>query len=248
MPLFAISLLIQIVLIIHVLRTGRERMWIWILIALPMIGGLAYLVVELIPEWRRTIGGQRALRQVKASLNPGGAVRQWQMAWEQSPNADNARGYAGALIANQRFEEALTILHQVTSGFFKHEPNLLLLIAEARYSLEQYPQAIEALETLIAENPGFKSAQGHLLYARALEQNQQTNKALEEYRAVAHYFPGAEARYRLGLALKNAGQHQESITEFEQILKDARLAPAHFRKSQKLWLSQVKTELQALTS
>ena len=42
--------LIQIALIIHVLKTGASRFWILILIFMPLIGGLAYFVIELLPQ------------------------------------------------------------------------------------------------------------------------------------------------------------------------------------------------------
>jgi len=52
-----------------------------------------------------------------------------------------------------------------------------------------------------------------------------------------------EARYRLALCLKATGNSQASNDEFESIINDAKLAPPHFRKSQKTWLEAVKREL-----
>ncbi len=57
------------------------------------------------------------------------------------------------------------------------------------------------------------------------------------------YFPGVEARYRLALCLASNGQENAARKEFESILNDAKLAPPHFRKSQKPWLDAVKKEL-----
>ena len=51
-PLLSILIwLIQLALIIHVLKTGRSRYWILMLLFMPAIGGLAYLVIEIIPEF-----------------------------------------------------------------------------------------------------------------------------------------------------------------------------------------------------
>ena len=41
-----------------------------ILMMLPGIGGLAYVLIELLPEWLRGPDGQRAARQVANKLNP----------------------------------------------------------------------------------------------------------------------------------------------------------------------------------
>src|SRR6056300_933950 len=98
--------LIQLALIIHVLKTGRSRYWILMLLFMPMIGGLAYLVIELIPEFSGSISGQRAVRNVKKTLNPGADLRQHEAAWEQSPNVDNGRRYAEALMGAGKIAEA----------------------------------------------------------------------------------------------------------------------------------------------
>jgi hypothetical protein len=49
---------LQLLLIIHVLKTRRDFFWIYLLIFLPLVGGLAYIVVEILPG----IGRSRAVR------------------------------------------------------------------------------------------------------------------------------------------------------------------------------------------
>jgi hypothetical protein len=42
-------LALQLLLIIHVIKTGRNTLWIFLLIFVPLVGGLAYLIVEVLP-------------------------------------------------------------------------------------------------------------------------------------------------------------------------------------------------------
>ncbi|MBT8061219.1 MAG: tetratricopeptide repeat protein [Xanthomonadales bacterium] len=237
---------VQLLLVIHVLKTGRNRYWIIMLIMLPLIGGVAYLVIEILPEFTGGIRGQRALRQVKKAVNPGAELRQHEAAWQQSPNADNARRYATALLEADKHDEAAKVLDQALSGFFSTEPSLLLLRARLLFDTGNAAGAVDALETLTGENPDFRSPEGHLLYARALEAHGKNEQAINEYRQVAGYFPGVEARYRLASALVKTGHTDDARTELEQLLNDASLAPAHFRKSQKPWLESAKQALKAL--
>jgi hypothetical protein len=238
-----ITYFIQILLVIHVLKTGRNRYWIWLLLFLPLVGGIAYLVMELLPGFTGSITGQKALRGARTALKPGADLKRHAAAWQQSANADNARRYAEALLAAEKQEEAESVLDGAMNGFFRTEPNLMLLKARARYAGEDPQGTVAILEQLQEANPDFRSADGHLLNARALEDAGNTDRALEEYRAVANYFPGAEARCRLALALKNAGFEQDSRTEFEQMTADADLAPRHFRKSQSEWLRRARKAL-----
>jgi len=246
MKVSIISILIwitQLALIIHVLKTGRSRYWIIMLFFMPMIGGIAYLLIEILPEFSGSITGQRAVRNVKKTLNPGADLRHHEAAWEQSPNVDNARRYAGVLMESGKTNEAEAIVDQSLKGLFATEPTLLLIKARIQFDHDQTADAIKSLETLQEHNPDFRNASGHLLYARALEANGQTEKAVREYSSVSGYFPGVEARYRLALCLKATGNEQASNAELESIINDAKLAPPHFRKSQKQWLDAVKREM-----
>ncbi len=235
--------LIQLALIIHVLKTDRNRYWILFLLFMPMIGGVAYLVIEILPEFSSSITGQRAARSVRKTLNPGADLRHHEAAWEQSPNVDNGRRYAQALLESGNTAEAEKIVNAALKGLFATEPTLLLVKAHIQFEQGQSTGTVETLETLQEHNPDFRNADGHLLYARALEANGQAEKAIREYSAVSGYFPGVEARYRLAMCLKKAGKEQAANDELESILNDAKLAPPHFRKSQKHWLDEVKREL-----
>ena len=245
MPVY-LTYFIQILLVIHVLKTGRNRYWIWLLIFLPLIGGVAYLVVEIIPEFSAGITGQRARRGVRKLIDPAADIRTHAAAWEQSSNADNGRRYAQALLAAGRAAEASEILNQVLGGFFKTDPALKLLQAQAQFDQEQWGPSLATLEDLQKHNPDHRSPEGHLLYARTLEQTGRSDEAITEYRAVAGYYPGAQARFRLGLALKNSGQGKEAGEEFRSMIRDAELAPTHFRKTEKNWLDRAGKELNTL--
>lgn len=235
--------IMQLGLIIHVIKTGRSFYWIMFLIFLPLLGGLAYFVVELLPQFTGSVTGQRAARSVRQTLNPGAGLRQHEAAWQQSPNVDNGRRYAEALLESGETGKAEEIINQALSGLFATEPTLLLLKARLQFEQGRSDEAVETLELLQEENPDFRSAEGHLLYARALEALGRTGDAVREYSAVSGYFPGVEARYRLALCLQAAGNASASRNELESIMNDAKLAPPHFRKSQKTWLDAVKSEL-----
>ena len=233
----------QLALIIHVLKTDRNRLWILMLLFLPLIGGIAYLVIELIPEFSGSLTGQRAVRNVRKTLNPGAELKHHAAAWEQSPNVDNARRYAVALMESGKTDEARKIVSDALKGLFQTEPTLLLISAQISFQQNRADETVKTLELLQEHIPEFRSAEGHLLYARALEITGETDAAIREYSGVSAYFPGVEARYRLALCLNKAGNAKAGKSELASILNDAKLAPAHFRKSQKPWLDAVRREL-----
>ena len=160
--------IIQIALIIHVLKTDVSRFWILILIFMPLIGGLAYFVIELLPQFSGSITGQRAVRSVKQTLNPGAGLRQHEAAWNQSPNVDNSRRYAEALMDAGKTAEAEEIIAGALKGLFETEPTLLLLKARLQFEGDRTAESLLSMESLHEQNHDFGSADGLLLYARGL--------------------------------------------------------------------------------
>ena len=48
------TIILQIVLAVHVVRTHRPFIWIFLILIFPLLGSLIYIIAELIPEWERT--------------------------------------------------------------------------------------------------------------------------------------------------------------------------------------------------
>ena len=48
------TIVLQIVLAVHAVRTRRPFIWVFIILIFPLMGSLIYIVAELIPEWERS--------------------------------------------------------------------------------------------------------------------------------------------------------------------------------------------------
>jgi hypothetical protein len=242
-PIALLSLIVQIALIIHVLKTGREYWWILILLFLPGIGSLIYFFVEVLPSLRGNVAARRTARRVTGLIDPGRNLRQQTLEYERSHNVDSATRLATELIKDGKPDKAIEVCQQARSGIFEDDPTLLLALANAFFAKADYAQTVTTLDLLREKNPDFRSADGHLLYARALENDGRTDRALEEYEALARYYPGVEARVRQAQLQKRLGQTVAAQDAFRRIVEDARLAPRHFRKAQKEWIDIATREL-----
>jgi hypothetical protein len=245
-PIILIALGLQVALIIHCIRTGRNTVWIWVLALLSLPGAIAYIAVEIIPDlWRsRTTG--RALRGVRRVLDPGQQLRAYELAAQRTGDVASRQRYAEELLRQGQAAQAVTVYGQTLSGLYEQDPNLLLGLAQAQFAADYPAAARETLDRLIANNPTFKSPEGHLLYARALEGEGNLAKALEEYAAVAGYFAGAEAPLRHALLQAKLGQHAAARQTLSALLEHARLAPRHYRQAQDQWLTAARRELAGL--
>ncbi len=48
------TIVLQIVLAVHAVRTGRPFIWVFLILIFPLMGSLIYIIAELIPEWERS--------------------------------------------------------------------------------------------------------------------------------------------------------------------------------------------------
>lgn len=241
-----LTIAVQIGLIVHVLRTGRPIFWAFVIFFAPLIGSLVYFFVELLPELSGNPRARTALRGIRKSLDPNADIRKLKKQHDLSGSVDAARHLAGELISAGRFEEAIEHYQGVLKGMYEHDPDLLLGLAEAQFGHEDFVASKITLERLTTENPHFKSAEGHLLYARTLENADTAEDALEEYAAVSVYFAGAEAKCRFATLLEQEGQNEQALELFEDIVVSAELAPRHYRRAQREWISTAKDGVKRL--
>jgi hypothetical protein len=243
---FLISIVIQVLLIIHCIRTGRNTLWIWAIALLPAAGPIAYVLVELVPGLFNNRGTRRAVRGVKRALDPEQDLRRFETEARQIGDVASRQRYADELTRQGRASEAVEVYKQALTGLYESDSNLLLGLARAHYALGTFGEARATLDLLIAKNPDFRSPDGHLLYARALEAEGQRERALEEYAALVRYYAGAEAPLRYAQFLRTLGQQEEARRVLQELLEHARFAPRHYRKMQQQWLADAQRELAAL--
>jgi hypothetical protein len=247
MPFLVIfSLVIQALLIVHVIKTGRNTIWIWVLALLSVPGIIAYIAAEIVPDLMHSRATQRTVKGVKRVLDPEADLRRLKQHAEISGGVDASQRHAEELLRLGRPAEAIPVYQRILRGLYEHDPNLMLGLARAQFAAGKAIDARTTLDELMQHNPEFRSADGHLLYARALELEGLPERALDEYKVLAGYYPGAEARVRYAQLLRAQAQPDLAKKQLRELLNQAAVAPPHYRRSQEDWLKQAEREIAAL--
>jgi len=238
-----ILLVFEVVLIVHAAKTGRFWPWGLIIFLLPAFGGLAYVLIELLPEWFGSVQGQHARKSVVGTLDPGRRYRQLTDQLEVIDTIANRSALAEECLELGKYQEALGHYDHILSLPMGDDAVYAFGKARTQFGLGHPQDAVATLDDLRARWPDYQSAEAHLLYARALEDSGHTDAALSEYQAVANYYPGAEARVRYGLLLDKAGRKAEAKTLLTETLTGLKRAPKYVRRAQAEWMALAEKAL-----
>jgi hypothetical protein len=243
MPFGIILLLINVGLIVHAAKSGRFWPWGYVILFIPGFGALAYVLVELLPEWFASAQGVKARRRVVSTLDPEKRYRALTDQLEVTDTIANRGALAEECLTLGKFAEAERHYEHILALPMGDDAIYAFGKARAQFGLARAQDAVATLDDLRKRWPDYQSAEAHLLYARALEDSGRTDDALYEYQAVANYYPGAEARVRYGLLLDKTGRRPEAKAVFTELLTGLKRAPKYVRRVQAEWIALAEKAL-----
>jgi hypothetical protein len=241
MPYLLIPLL-QILTLVHVVRTGRNQMWIYIVLFLPGIGIIAYLIVEILPG----LFGSRAARGLQSQairqFDPGRDLRRRYQALEEADTVENRRLLAEELLAAGRYDDATEMYRGILTGIHAEDPGMLLGMARACHGSGLYDEALTALNRLAETSPRYQPVEAQLFRAKTFEALGRDDDAARNYAELVTHAPGEEVRCRYALLLQRRGRSDEAKGLFEEILTRSRRAPSHYQRQQREWIDIARRE------
>ena len=236
MPILALlEVVAQILCAVHVVRTGRNVYWMYIILLVPGLGMAAYFFIEILPELMGTRTARHAVKGVSKALDPGRAIREAERRLAITANVQNKAALAAAYLDAGRVKVAIALLEDTLVGVHATDPALMSGLARAHFASGAYADTVRTLDALREANPDYQSPEAHLLYARSLEGLGRTEAALHEYAALAIYYPGQEARCRYAMLLAKTGDGQAAERTFREICQAIELGPRHQRREQREW-------------
>lgn len=244
MPAFGVLVVLtQIACAVHVFRTGRNYVWIYIVVFVPVVGISAYFLVEILPGLMHSRTAHQAASGVVRAIDPGRGVREALRRVAITPTADNKARLAAEYLAAGQPEAAVPLYREVLTGIHETDPAMMLGLARALFAQGELAETQAVLEKLRQANPNYSSPEGHLIYARSLELQGHTEAALREYGALIPYYPGQEARCRCALLLEQSGRAGEARRLFEEVCQSIEYGPRHQRRVQREWYDIAKRQL-----
>jgi hypothetical protein len=134
----------------------------------PFVGALAYICVELVPEWFSSPGAKQARQRVANRLDPDKRYRELSDRLANSDTIANRAALAAECLKVARFDEAERHYDHVLTLLLGDDPQYAFGKAQAQFAAKRAADALATLDELQQRWPDFQAAEAHLLYARSL--------------------------------------------------------------------------------
>lgn len=243
MPIIVLSVAVQIFCAWHIVSSGRDKTWLWLVIMVPGIGCAVYIITQVLPDAGNSHTGRKAKKAALKTLDPHREYREAMQAFDMVESVENRLRLADALYELGQYDEAEPHLTQSLVGAHKSDPHILMRLASVRLHQDDPESTLTLLDELQEANPGFQSQDGHLLYSKALVKTGQLDEALQSFRDLVAYATGEEARVRYGYLLQQNGQQEEANRIFEEVVKRVNRGTKFYRKDQKKWKAKAEAAL-----
>jgi len=235
--LFSLGLMvvIQVLLCVHVVRTGQQMYWLWIIIAFGPVGSLVYAVAVLLPDM---MGGATARRLGKAArdtLDPGRAYREAKAACDDTPTVANRMRLAQAAAGLGRYDEAEVLYGEALHGIHADDPALLLGRANALIELGRFAEALPLLDTLGEDQDKGRTPAAALALGRTYEGLGRTAEADTAYQWASGRLPGLEGLARYAAFLAHTGRSDEAREALTEIERRLARTKGPFRAEARAW-------------
>ena len=206
---------------IHVVRTGRELYWLWILVIAGPLGAAIYFIAILLPDLlggRTARGVGKAARQV---IDPERDFRTAMRALDETPTVGNRMKVAQAAAALGRWSDCEAQWAQCVTGHWAEDSTILMGHANALLELGRWQEALARLEQMKALGREGETAPVVLAFARAYEGLGRNDAADDSYRYAADRVPGLEAGGRYVAFMAQIGRRADAeigLAELERRL------------------------------
>ena len=228
MPIIGVLVVaLQIFFAVHAVRNGKEPIWLWIIILAPGIGCAIYFITQFGPDAAQSRTARRAKDSLVKAVDPTRELRKRTEMLAISDSVENRLALADECIEASMFEEAIELLSEKLTPVHADDPSIMERLAFAHFCNNSPVDCLQILDDLIEKNPEYKSADGHLLYARCLEALDRNEQACKEYDVLRKTYPGEEARVRYGMLLQKMGRTEHAAELFQESIRRANQAPSH---------------------
>ena len=248
MLILALILILAIACAVHCIRSRRNPWWIVGIVVFPLLGSLAYLIIEVLPGVMARREARFAKDVAVKAIDPEREVRAASEALDIADTAANRIAMGDALADQERWAEAALhygeALEKMPAGDRATQMKLARVLLEGGNAAE----ACRLVETLPETHSNAEQDRARMLLARALAETGETGRAIALYAEIGERMPGGEAQCRQAALLLEEGREAEAVAPLAEAERRARRVDRYERlrdRDMYAWAERTLAELRA---
>ena len=214
----------------HAISRRSEPYWFFLILFLPAIGGIAYFLLEVLPDLRR---GRLSI-DTSMFQSSNARILSRERALEEMDTLDNRMNLAREYKNAGRLEDAKKLLESV-SNIHQTDPYVRYELADLYFRENDLTTTRDILTGVLESCPEELRYRAKLLQARTLEGLGELEPAERYYREATMYFTGEEARARLAQFLIAQNRKDEAKKSLEDILRNYKRSASVYQRQQREW-------------
>jgi len=241
--------LLQIAAAVHVVKTGRNWNWLWIIFFFPLLGTAVYFIAEVLPSLR--LPRHAVANFTERALDfaqPERELKRLQERLEILDSVDNRRALARGYLRANLPEKAITLYQHCLQGVFQDDAEIMLELGQALFAAGQLEECQRLVAKLKQSHPSYEAPRRELLNARAYEGLGHETEALHIYERLVKNHGGEEARCRWAQLLEKTGHVEKAQVLYGDIIKRAQRQDRRYRALHREWIGLAQTGAQRLAT
>jgi hypothetical protein len=235
--LFPYGVILQVLAIIHFIRRRPDTYWLWIILMFGGFGALAYMLIEVIPDFGLLRDSFQVFPRRKR-------IKQLEGMIIDNPSIGNFEELGDLYLDDQQFVKARECFDKVLAREESIDP--LYRRGLCAIALNDFKAAVADLEKVFARDPKYDYQRAAGLLAYALGKTGEREQASALFADVTETSTLSETQYNYAAFLAETGRAAEAREWAERILRKKATMPDYIRRRERTWFRKAKILLKGL--
>ena len=138
--------ILQLLLLIHIIKTGRSYTWMWLLLFVPYVSAVAYIILCVIPDLVSGPSTRVAGASFIDEVFPNFRIKKLEQTVKNSSTTANIIELADAHADAGHYEKAAEMYKGCLEGLYKHDAGIQFKLMNVLYESGKIDEAKEILK------------------------------------------------------------------------------------------------------
>src|SRR5262245_29301879 len=235
--LFPYGVILQVLAIIHFIRRRPDTYWLWIILMFGGFGALAYIFIEVIPDFGLLRSSFQVFPRRKRIKELEGMI-------VDNPSIGNYEELGDLYLDDGQFVKARECFDRVLAREESIDP--LYRRGLSALALNDYAAAVADLEKVTARDPKYDYQRAAGLLAHAFAKIGQRDRANALFAEVTETSTLSETQYNYASFLAEIDRAAEAREWAERILRKKATMPDYIRRRERPWFRKARALLKGL--